>query len=72
MILAADGFHLCPTAQDPDTVVCFFCDLQALSLNPERERASEREMPREMPRDGLLEGECVLGIAKHNVTSITC
>ena len=27
-ILAAEGFHFCPTAQDPDTVVCFFCDLQ--------------------------------------------
>mmetsp|Transcript_25308 Transcript_25308/g.83655 ORF Transcript_25308/g.83655 Transcript_25308/m.83655 type:complete len:434 (+) Transcript_25308:126-1427(+) len=28
IILAADGFHFCPTPQDPDTVVCFFCDLQ--------------------------------------------
>ena len=27
-ILAAEGFHFCPTAQDPDTVICFFCDLQ--------------------------------------------
>mmetsp|Transcript_11675 Transcript_11675/g.18315 ORF Transcript_11675/g.18315 Transcript_11675/m.18315 type:complete len:317 (+) Transcript_11675:129-1079(+) len=27
-ILAADGFHFCPTAQDPDTVICYFCDLQ--------------------------------------------
>ena len=29
-ILAAEGFHFCPTAQDPDTVICFFCDLQVL------------------------------------------
>jgi hypothetical protein len=27
-ILAGEGFHFCPTAQDPDTVICFFCDLQ--------------------------------------------
>mmetsp|Transcript_46717 Transcript_46717/g.95542 ORF Transcript_46717/g.95542 Transcript_46717/m.95542 type:complete len:422 (+) Transcript_46717:63-1328(+) len=27
-ILAADGFHFTPTAQDPDTVICYFCDLQ--------------------------------------------
>jgi hypothetical protein len=24
----ADGFHFTPTAQDPDTVICYFCDLQ--------------------------------------------
>ena len=27
-LLASDGFFFNPTAQDPDTVMCFFCDLQ--------------------------------------------
>mmetsp|Transcript_26057 Transcript_26057/g.65798 ORF Transcript_26057/g.65798 Transcript_26057/m.65798 type:complete len:414 (+) Transcript_26057:67-1308(+) len=28
VVLASDGFHFAPTAQDPDMVICFFCDVQ--------------------------------------------